>query len=92
MSRGLGVLRERRGRRSRSPARKGRREGAGQEGALPAQVEAVLFVAERPVTVSELARLLHVSPDAVEDAVGGWRGASPEGDWPCSATGTRCRW
>jgi segregation and condensation protein B len=45
-------------------------EPAGQEGALPAQVEAVLFVAERPVTVSELARLLHVSPDAVEDAIG----------------------
>jgi segregation and condensation protein B len=33
------------------------------------EVEAVLFVAERPVTVSELARLLHASPDAVEDAV-----------------------
>ncbi len=45
-------------------------EPAGPEGALPAQVEAVLFVAERPVTVSELARLLHASPDAVEDAVG----------------------
>jgi segregation and condensation protein B len=37
--------------------------------AVSAQVEAVLFVAERPVTVTELARLLHASPDAVEDAV-----------------------
>jgi segregation and condensation protein B len=37
--------------------------------AVSAQIEAVLFVAERPVTVSELARLLHASPDAVEDAV-----------------------
>jgi segregation and condensation protein B len=36
---------------------------------LAAQIEAVLFVAERPVTVSELARLLAVSPDAVEDAL-----------------------
>lgn len=37
---------------------------------LAAQVEAVLFVADRPVTVQELSRLLVVSPDAVEDAVG----------------------
>ena len=36
---------------------------------LAAQIEAVLFVADRPVTVPELARLLVVSPDAVEDAV-----------------------
>lgn len=36
---------------------------------VTAQIEAVLFVAERPVTVSEIARLLAVSPDAVEDAV-----------------------
>jgi segregation and condensation protein B len=41
---------------------------------LTAHVEAVLFVAERPVTVSELARLLHVSPDAVEDAVAALEG------------------
>ena len=36
---------------------------------LAAQVEAVLFVAERPVMVSELAKLLRVSPDAIEDAL-----------------------
>ncbi len=36
---------------------------------VAAQIEAVLFVAERPVTVSELAKLLAVSPDAVEGAV-----------------------
>ncbi|MGI8422593.1 MAG: SMC-Scp complex subunit ScpB [Chloroflexota bacterium] len=36
---------------------------------LAAQVEAVLFVADRPVSFAELARLLVVSPDAVEDAV-----------------------
>ncbi|MGH2353031.1 MAG: SMC-Scp complex subunit ScpB [Chloroflexota bacterium] len=39
--------------------------------ALPvaAQIEAVLFVAERPVSVLELAKLLRLPPDAVEDAV-----------------------
>jgi segregation and condensation protein B len=36
---------------------------------IAAQLEAILFVAERPLTVSELAKLLHISPDAVEDAV-----------------------
>jgi segregation and condensation protein B len=36
---------------------------------LAAQVEAVLFVAERPVGVGELARLLQAPPDAVEDAL-----------------------
>jgi segregation and condensation protein B len=36
---------------------------------LVAQIEAVLFVAERPVTVTELAKLLRVPADAVEDAV-----------------------
>lgn len=40
------------------------------EPSLAAQVEAVLFVAERPLTVTELAKLLKVPPDAVEDAVG----------------------
>ncbi|MBI3972431.1 MAG: SMC-Scp complex subunit ScpB [Chloroflexi bacterium] len=34
-----------------------------------AAVEAVLFVAERPVTVNELAKLLRVAPDAIEDAL-----------------------
>jgi segregation and condensation protein B len=48
--------------------------GPGEGATLTAQVEAVLFVAERPVTVSELARLLHVSPDSVEDAVAGLEG------------------
>ena len=38
--------------------------------ALSSQIEAVLFVADRPVSVSELARLLVVSNDAVEDALG----------------------
>ena len=37
--------------------------------AVASQVEAVLFVADRPVTVSELSRLLVVSADAIEDAV-----------------------
>jgi segregation and condensation protein B len=36
---------------------------------LVAQVEAVLFVAERPVCVGELARLLQAPADAVEDAL-----------------------
>jgi len=36
---------------------------------LAAQIEAVLFVADRPVSVQEFARLLVVSPHAVEDAV-----------------------
>lgn len=36
---------------------------------LGAQIEAVLFVADRPVTIQELSRLLVVSPDAIEDAV-----------------------
>src|SRR6266542_3706320 len=34
-----------------------------------AQVEAVLFVADRPVTVGELCKLLQAPPDAVEDAL-----------------------
>jgi segregation and condensation protein B len=33
------------------------------------RIEAVLFVAERPVSVSELAKLLGIPPDAAEDAV-----------------------
>jgi segregation and condensation protein B len=33
------------------------------------QIEAVLFVADRPVSVSELARLLGIPADAVEDAL-----------------------
>ena len=49
-------------------------EGPGEGAPLTAQVEAVLFVAERPVSVSELARLLRVSPDSVEDAVAGLEG------------------
>ena len=36
---------------------------------LASQIEAVLFVADRPVSVGELARLLVVSNDAVEDAL-----------------------
>jgi segregation and condensation protein B len=38
--------------------------------AVASQIEAVLFVADRPVSVTELSRLLVVSADAVEDAVG----------------------
>ena len=38
---------------------------------LAAQVEAVLFVAERPITVAELCKLLQAPPDAVEDALDG---------------------
>ena len=45
---------------------------------LAAQVEAVLFVADRPVAVGELCKLLQVPPDAVEDALeqlaSGYRG------------------
>jgi segregation and condensation protein B len=37
--------------------------------ALSSQIEAVLFVADRPVSVPELSRLLVVSNDAVEDAL-----------------------
>ena len=37
--------------------------------ALSSQIEAVLFVADRPVSVQELSRLLVVSNDAVEDAL-----------------------
>jgi segregation and condensation protein B len=37
---------------------------------LSAQIEAILFVAERPVTVAELAKLVGAPPDAVEDALG----------------------
>jgi len=36
---------------------------------LAALVEAILFVADRPVTVSELCKLLRVPPDAMEDAL-----------------------
>src|SRR5205814_3824643 len=36
---------------------------------LTAQVEAVLFVADRPVRVAELSKLLLVPPDALEDAL-----------------------
>jgi segregation and condensation protein B len=43
---------------------------------LAAQVEAVLFVADRPVSVQELAKLLVVSPDAIEDAVAWLEGGS----------------
>jgi len=42
---------------------------ADDQPSLLGQIEAVLFVADRPVTVSELARLLSVPPDAVEDQV-----------------------
>jgi segregation and condensation protein B len=45
------------------------RGGVSGEVSLLAQLEAVLFVADRPVAVSEAAKLLGVSPDAVEDAV-----------------------
>ncbi|HEU5317258.1 MAG TPA: SMC-Scp complex subunit ScpB [Chloroflexota bacterium] len=45
---------------------------------LAAQVEAVLFVADRPVSVQELSKLLVVSPDAVEDAVAWLEGGSGE--------------
>jgi segregation and condensation protein B len=45
---------------------------------LVAQIEAVLFVADRPVTVGELCKLLQVPPDALEDALAelaeGYRG------------------
>lgn len=39
--------------------------------ALPVctQIEALLLVAERPITITELSRIIGVSPDAVEDAV-----------------------
>lgn len=37
--------------------------------ALHARLEAVLFVAERPVSVAEMAKLLGVPADAIEDAV-----------------------
>ncbi|HET7768214.1 MAG TPA: SMC-Scp complex subunit ScpB [Chloroflexota bacterium] len=37
--------------------------------ALSSQIEAVLFVADRPVSVQELSRLLVVSNDAVEDGL-----------------------
>ena len=36
---------------------------------LASQIEAILFVADRPVSVGELARLLVVSNDAVEDGL-----------------------
>jgi segregation and condensation protein B len=36
---------------------------------VAAQVEAVLFVAERPLTVTELTKLLKVPADAIEDAL-----------------------
>ena len=42
-------------------------EGAREHGlSLAGQIEAVLFVAERPVSVTELARLLGAPPDAIE--------------------------
>ncbi len=40
-----------------------------EELSLVAQVEAVLFVAERPVTVAELARLLRVADETIEQAL-----------------------
>ncbi len=42
---------------------------AGANASLVAQLEAVLFVADRPVTITELAKLLGAPPDAVEDMV-----------------------
>ncbi|HEX2037741.1 MAG TPA: SMC-Scp complex subunit ScpB [Chloroflexota bacterium] len=47
-----------------------------QELSLAAQIEAILFVAERPVTVVELAKLLRVPPDTVEDAVSSLAGGT----------------
>ena len=61
-------------------------EGPGEGAPLTAQVEAVLFVAERPVSVSELARLLRGSPDSVEGAAAGTQILAKELTLPSGTT------